>query len=172
MSGWSFFIHFAWQSFLSFTRNTYDLMIFFNSGGYTHVCACSVVSDSLHPTDYNLPGSVCPWDSSGKNTGVGCLVLLQGIFPTEGLNPSLLCLQHRQAGSLLLVSPGKQEIYIYIYIYIIKISYIHIYVNIFIYMYKQNFDFVQNFNFVKKIKVFLIHTHIYKQNFNYIQHML
>ena len=115
MSGWSFFIHFAWQSFLSFTRNTYDLMIFFNSGGYTHVCACSVVSDSLHPTDYNLPGSVCPWDSSGKNTGVECLVLLQGIFPTEGLNPSLLCLQHRQAGSLLLVSPGKQDIYIYIY---------------------------------------------------------
>ena len=113
------------------------------TGGYTHVCACSVVSDSLHPTDYNLPGSVCPWDSSGKNTGVGCLVLLQGIFPTEGLNPSLLCLQHQQAGSLLLVSPGKPDIYIYI----IKISYMHIYVNIFIYMYKQNFDFAQNFNF-------------------------
>ena len=140
MSGWSFFIHFAWQSFLSFTRNTYDLMIFFNWRIYTCMCML-VVSDSLHPTDYNLPGSVCPWDSSGKNTGVGCL--LQGIFPTEGLNPSLLCLQHQQAGSLLLVSPGKPDIYIYI----IKISYMHIYVNIFIYMYKQNFDFAQNFNF-------------------------
>ena len=24
----------------------------------------------------------CPWDSPGKNTGVGCHALLQGIFPT------------------------------------------------------------------------------------------
>ena len=34
----------------------------------------------------------CPWDSLGKNTGVGCHALLQGIFQTQGLNPSLLCL--------------------------------------------------------------------------------
>ena len=32
----------------------------------------------------------CPWNSPGKNTGVGCLFLLQGIFPTQGLNPGLL----------------------------------------------------------------------------------
>ena len=31
-----------------------------------------------------------PWDSPGKNTGVGCYALLQGIFPTQGLNPGLL----------------------------------------------------------------------------------
>ena len=31
----------------------------------------------------------CPRDSLGKNTGVGCCALLQGIFPTQGLN---LCL--------------------------------------------------------------------------------
>ena len=30
---------------------------------------------------------LCPWDSSGKNTGVGCPALLQGIFPTPGSNP-------------------------------------------------------------------------------------
>ena len=30
------------------------------------------------------------WDSAGKNTGVGCHFLLQGIFPTQGLNPGLL----------------------------------------------------------------------------------
>ena len=29
---------------------------------------------------------LCPWDSLGKNTGVGCLSLLQGIFPTQKLN--------------------------------------------------------------------------------------
>ena len=38
--------------------------------------------------DYSLPGSSCPWDFPGKNTGVGChaLALLQGIFPTQGSN--------------------------------------------------------------------------------------
>ena len=33
-----------------------------------------------------------PWDSPGKNTGVGCYALLQGIFLTQGSNPCLLCL--------------------------------------------------------------------------------
>ena len=32
---------------------------------------------------------LCPWDSPGKNTGVGCHSLLQGIFLTQGLNPRL-----------------------------------------------------------------------------------
>ena len=45
--------------------------------------------------DYSPPGS-CPWDFTGKNTGVGCHFLLQGIFLTQGLNP---CLQHWQADS-------------------------------------------------------------------------
>ena len=31
-----------------------------------------------------------PWDSSGKNTEVGCHILLQGIFPTQRLNLYLL----------------------------------------------------------------------------------
>ena len=42
----------------------------------------------------------CPWGSPGKNTGVGCHALLQGTFPTQGLNPHLLCLLHWQVGSL------------------------------------------------------------------------
>ena len=29
---------------------------------------------------------LCPWDSPGKNTGVGWYFLLQGIFPTQGSN--------------------------------------------------------------------------------------
>ena len=36
--------------------------------------------------DCNLPGSSVHDDSPGKNTGVGCHALLQGIFPTQGLN--------------------------------------------------------------------------------------
>ena len=39
-------------------------------------------------------GLLCPWDSPGKNTEVGCHALLQGIFPTQGSN---LCTE----------SPGK-----------------------------------------------------------------
>ena len=31
-----------------------------------------------------------PWDSPGKNTGMGCHAFLQAIFPTQGLNSSLL----------------------------------------------------------------------------------
>ena len=42
----------------------------------------------------------------GMNTGEGWHAFLQAIFPTQGLNPSLLHLLHRQVGSLPLVSPG------------------------------------------------------------------
>ena len=42
--------------------------------------------------------TVCPWDSSGKNTGVGCHALLHEIFLTQGLNPCLLHFLHWQAG--------------------------------------------------------------------------
>ena len=31
----------------------------------------------------------CTWNSPGQNTEVGSLSLLQGIFPTQGLNPGL-----------------------------------------------------------------------------------
>ena len=38
--------------------------------------------------DCREPGRLlCPWESPGKNTGVGCHVLLQGIFLTQGSNP-------------------------------------------------------------------------------------
>ena len=33
---------------------------------------------------------LCPWGFSGKNTGMGCHALLQGILPTQGSNPGLL----------------------------------------------------------------------------------
>ena len=41
-------------------------------------------NDGLYPTRL-----LCPWDSPGKNTGVGCHFLLQGIFLTQGLNLNL-----------------------------------------------------------------------------------
>ena len=33
---------------------------------------------------------ICPWNSLGKNTGVGCHCLLQGIFLTQGLYQDIL----------------------------------------------------------------------------------
>ena len=42
------------------------------------------------PTLYDPARLLCPWDSPGKNTGVGCHTLLQAIFQTEGSNPHLL----------------------------------------------------------------------------------
>ena len=50
---------------------------------------------------------LCPWDSPGKNTGMGCHFLLQGFFLTKRSNPCLLHLLHWQAGSLPLAPPGK-----------------------------------------------------------------
>ena len=52
---------------------------------------------------------LCPYDYPGKNTGVGCRALLQGIFPTQGSKPGLSCLLHWQAGSLPLAPPGKSK---------------------------------------------------------------
>ena len=63
------------------------------------------------PMDCSMPGSFCPWDFPGKNTGVGCHFLLQGIFLTQGSNLHLLWLL--QADSLPLIQLGspsnKQE---------------------------------------------------------------
>ena len=45
---------------------------------------------SLSPIRLCYPlGCNSPWNSPGQNTGVGRLSLLQGIFPTQGLNPGL-----------------------------------------------------------------------------------
>ena len=57
--------------------------------------------------DCSPPGFSVLGDSPGKNTGVGCHSIPQGIFLTQGLNPCLLCLLHRQLCSLPLPLPGK-----------------------------------------------------------------
>ena len=50
-----------------------------------HLClVTSVMSDSLEPCGLQPSKLLSPWDSPGKNTGVGCHALFQGIFPTQG----------------------------------------------------------------------------------------
>ena len=74
-----------------------------------HDCVCCSVP-KLHLTlcDPMDPARLLyPWDFPGKNTGVGCSFLLQGIFLTQEINQSLLHLQRWQADSLSLVLSGK-----------------------------------------------------------------
>ena len=68
----------------------------------------SVMSDSLQPCGLWPARLLCPWDSPGKSTGVGCPALLQGIFPTQGSNQGLLyrrqilyCLSHQGSPRIL-----------------------------------------------------------------------
>ena len=51
--------------------------------------SCLVVSNSLQPHGLSPTRLLCPWDFSGKNTGMDCHFLPQGIFPTQGSNPHL-----------------------------------------------------------------------------------
>ena len=55
--------------------------------------SCSIVSDSLRPHRLWATKLLCPWDSPGKNTGVDCHALLQGVLPTQELKSCLLLLQ-------------------------------------------------------------------------------
>ena len=62
------------------------------------MCVCSQSRLTLcDPIDYSLLGSSVRGISQAWNTEAGYHFLLQGIFPTQGLNP---CLLHLQAGSL------------------------------------------------------------------------
>ena len=71
------------------------------------------MSDSVQPCGLQPARLLCPWDSPGKNTGMGCHVLLQRIFPTQELNLHLLYLLHWQASSLPLGPPGKPKLRVY-----------------------------------------------------------
>ena len=67
--------------------------------------SCPTLCD---PIDCSQPGSPVHGDCPGKNTGVGCHALLQGILPTQRLNPGLPhcrqilnCLSHQGSPGIL-----------------------------------------------------------------------
>ena len=72
---------------------------------------CLVIQSFLtlcNTMDCSPPGSSVHGDSPGKNTGVGCHALFQGIFPTQGLNLDLphcrwihYCLSHQKSPRIL-----------------------------------------------------------------------
>ena len=85
--------------FLSFFKKIVVKIVLHKSYHLNHFKVCSTMRACLvtqscltfcNPMDCNPPGSSVHGESSGKNTGVGCHFLLQGIFPTQGLNRHLL----------------------------------------------------------------------------------
>ena len=66
----------------------------------------SAASDPCDPLDCSPPRSSVHGILQARIPG-GLPFLLQGIFPTQGLNPRVLCFLHWQAGSLPLAPPGK-----------------------------------------------------------------
>ena len=76
-----------------------------------HACSVSpVMSDYLRHHGLQPTRLLCPWDSPGKNTGVGCHALLQRSFPTQASNPHLLhCRQ------ILTAEPLMKHTYALIY---------------------------------------------------------
>ena len=65
------------------------------------VCVCMYA--------WSFASLLCPWDSPGKNTGVGGHFLLHGVFLTQGSPLHLFSISYWQAGSLPLASAGKPE---------------------------------------------------------------
>ena len=66
-----------------------------------HLCLVAQSCPALfNHVDCSSPDSSVHGIFSARNTEVGCHFLLQGIFPTQGLNLCLLCLLHWQADSL------------------------------------------------------------------------
>ena len=75
---------------------------------------CSVMSDTLRPHVLGPIRLLCLWDFPDKNTGVGSHLLLQGIFPPQGLNLHLLSLLHWQVDPLPLEPLGTWLDYIFL----------------------------------------------------------
>ena len=82
------------------TRGVLSTVLFFKSIN-------SEVKSLSHVRLFETPTRLlCPWDFPGKSTGVGCHSLLQGIFPTQGLN---LGLPHYRQMLLPFEPPGKSN---------------------------------------------------------------
>ena len=82
-----------WTIVSTITINFYLMDLFLVAASITLHCPLCVshwvVSNSLQPHELYPARLLCPWHSSGKDTGVGSHSLLQGIFPTQGTNPGL-----------------------------------------------------------------------------------
>ena len=75
----------------------------------SRLCPTVLQPYGLQPTRF-----FCPWNFPGKNTGVGYHFLLQGIFPTQELNPGLL---HCRQILYRLSYKGRSDSYLFLIIF-------------------------------------------------------
>ena len=81
------------------------------TSAYMHAKLLQSCPTLCNPMDCSLPGSSVYGDFPGKNTGMGCHTLLQGIFLTQVSNTQLLCLLLWQVDSFpqMPIPPGKRD---------------------------------------------------------------
>ena len=101
-----------------------------------------------NPMDLEPTRLLCPWDSPGKNAGVGCHALFQGIFLTQGSNciSYISCIgththTHTHTEKLVSSLSLSLSLSIYIYIYI----YIHIYTHTHTHTHTQIYTYIPSF---------------------------
>ena len=91
-------------------RDPYSLKLWISSLSFSYLCSCAMSLSHvwLFGTLWTVdPRLLCPRNFSGKNIGVGCHFLLQGICLSQGSNPRLLHLLQWQADSLPLSHLGS-----------------------------------------------------------------
>ena len=66
------------------------------------------VPNSLRPHGLQPTQFLCPWDSPGKNMGVGCHALLPGDLPNPGIKPTSL-MSPASAGGFFTTSATWEE---------------------------------------------------------------
>ena len=108
-------LHGPWTGWFSSKKTVNGICPLMNPVSLTcmHVCALSRFSRvRLFAVLCQWKSSrlLCPWDSLGKKTGVGCHGH-QGVILTQGSNLCLFHLLHLQAASLWLPPPGKPFTY-------------------------------------------------------------
>ena len=79
-----FFFYFNLNSLLSYSKILIE----------SESISCSVVSDSLWPHGLQPARLLCPWNSPGKNTAIGCHSILKGDFLTSHWTP-VSCIERR-----------------------------------------------------------------------------
>ena len=107
--------------------NMYNLKLYAKSYEYVYIELFSHVQLFWGPMDCSPPGSFLHGIFPGKNPRAGCHFLLQGIFPTPGLNP---CFLHWQVGLFFFNHWATREapVYIYIHTYVMFISIKHTFI--------------------------------------------
>ena len=121
---------------------------------FKHRSCCCLVTESsptlLRPCRPWPSRPLCPWDFPGKNTGVGCHFLLQGIFPTQGSNPQedSVPLSHLR---------NHTQLYIYVFFFLKEIQEIWLlfnYIYIFFLVRRKWVFFIYNVDFLFQCPLF------------------